>query len=39
MDIVRAFVSIDSFEVHHMPNDIVLIRNSIASKLETRTEK
>lgn len=39
MDIVRAFVRIDSFEVHHVPNDIVLIRNSIASKLDTRTEK
>jgi hypothetical protein len=37
MDIVSAFVSIDSFEVHHVPNDIVLIRNSITSKLETRS--
>lgn len=32
MDIIGSFVSVDSFKIDHVSNDMVLINNSVSSK-------
>ena len=35
MDVVCAFVRIDDFQVHHVPDDVVLVNNAIAWETNT----
>lgn len=32
MDIVSSFISVDSFEVHHVSDNVVLVYDSVSSK-------
>ena len=32
VDVVRALVSVDSFKVHHVPDDVVLIMDAVAAE-------
>ena len=31
MNIMRAFIGVDRFQIHHMPNDMILIRDTVAA--------
>lgn len=36
MDIVGAFIGVDSLQVHHMPDDVIFIRDAVATQHLTR---